>query len=175
MSQSFTVRGLSKPTRLDRVLRNQFSEWGRQAVQKLISGRKVTVNGRAVWLASWEIGNGDVVTVSAEVQAKPQGPASFEDAWLIAQEDDLIVEDLYYDAESLSDEDLERIKQIALAEPVLVNSLLSPSGKCREDAAGQPERCSSPARNSPTPSSTRSSMPCCRIPPTWWRRATRDA
>lgn len=52
--------------------------------------------------------------------------SNFQYTW--AEEDDLIVEDLYYDAESLADEDLERIKQIALAEPALVNNLLSPSG-----------------------------------------------
>ena len=52
--------------------------------------------------------------------------SNFQYTW--AEEDDLIVEDLYYDAESLSDADLERIKQIALAEPVLVDSLISPSG-----------------------------------------------
>ena len=77
MSRSFTVRGLSKPTRLDRVLRNQFPEWGRQAVQKLISGRKVTVNGRSVWLASWEIGNGDVVTVLRRSADKAPGADEF--------------------------------------------------------------------------------------------------
>jgi len=52
--------------------------------------------------------------------------SNFQYTW--AEEDDLIVEDLYYDAESLSDEDLERIKQIAFAEPALVDNLLSPSG-----------------------------------------------
>jgi 23S rRNA pseudouridine1911/1915/1917 synthase len=91
MSQSFTVRGLSKPTRLDRVLRDHFPQWGRQAVQKLISGKAVTVNGRAVWLASWEIGNGDTIAVKEAPAAKPEGPARFEDAWLLAQENDLIV------------------------------------------------------------------------------------
>ncbi|MCP4400402.1 MAG: MMPL family transporter [bacterium] len=52
--------------------------------------------------------------------------SNFQYTW--AEEDDLIVEDLYYDAENLADEDFERIKQIAFAEPALVDNLLSPSG-----------------------------------------------
>jgi predicted RND superfamily exporter protein len=45
-----------------------------------------------------------------------------------AEEDDLIVEDLVEDAAGLTDTDLERIRAIALAEPLLVNRLVSPSG-----------------------------------------------
>jgi len=45
-----------------------------------------------------------------------------------AEEDDLIVEDLVRDAESLSDADLKRVRQIALSEPLLVNRQISPSG-----------------------------------------------
>jgi len=45
-----------------------------------------------------------------------------------AEEDDLIVEDLVRDAGALSDTDLQRIEQIALSEPLLVRSLVSPSG-----------------------------------------------
>ncbi|MHC4283586.1 MAG: efflux RND transporter permease subunit [Planctomycetota bacterium] len=45
-----------------------------------------------------------------------------------AEEDDLIVEDLVEDAEGLSDEDIARIKKIALSEPLLVDNLLSASG-----------------------------------------------
>ena len=45
-----------------------------------------------------------------------------------AESDDLIVEDLVQDAENLSDADLERIKKIALSEPLLVNRQVSPSG-----------------------------------------------
>jgi len=43
-----------------------------------------------------------------------------------AIEDDLLVEDLVLDAETLSDDDLNRIREIALAEPVLINRLISP-------------------------------------------------
>ena len=45
-----------------------------------------------------------------------------------AEEDDLIVEDLVEDAESLSNEDIARIKRTALTEPLLVDNLLSASG-----------------------------------------------
>ena len=44
-----------------------------------------------------------------------------------AIEDDLMVEDLALAPDELSDEDLLRIREIALSEPVLVNRLISPS------------------------------------------------
>ena len=53
------VKGLEKSVRLDRVLRDRFPDWGRQAVQQLISARQVHINGRPVWLASWQVQNGD--------------------------------------------------------------------------------------------------------------------
>ena len=45
-----------------------------------------------------------------------------------AEEDDLIVEDLVRNSGSLSDADLREIRDVALAEPVLVNRLISSSG-----------------------------------------------
>ena len=44
-----------------------------------------------------------------------------------AVEDDLLVEDLAYEPENLSDTDLQRIRDIAITEPVLVNRLISPA------------------------------------------------
>lgn len=44
-----------------------------------------------------------------------------------AVEDDLLVEDLAYEPEALSDADLVRIRDIAINEPVLVNRLISPA------------------------------------------------
>ena len=44
-----------------------------------------------------------------------------------AEEDDLIVEDLIEDASALDQETLDKLKSIALAQPLLVNRLLSPS------------------------------------------------
>jgi predicted RND superfamily exporter protein len=45
-----------------------------------------------------------------------------------AEGDELIVEDLVLNAESLSDADIKRIRQTALSEPLIVNRLLSDSG-----------------------------------------------
>ncbi len=45
-----------------------------------------------------------------------------------AEEDDLTVEDLVFEPELMGPEDLEKIRAIALAEPRLVNKLVSPSG-----------------------------------------------
>ncbi len=44
-----------------------------------------------------------------------------------AVEDDLLVEDLAFEPDSLNDDDLIRIRQIALSEPVLLNRLISPA------------------------------------------------
>ena len=43
----------------------------------------------------------------------------------IVEDDDLIVEDLVLNAKSMSETNIERIRQIALAEPQLVNTLIS--------------------------------------------------
>ena len=45
-----------------------------------------------------------------------------------AEEDDLIVEDLVYQAENLSQTELDRIRKIALSEPRLVHSLINEAG-----------------------------------------------
>ncbi len=45
-----------------------------------------------------------------------------------AEFDDLVVEDLVEDAMSLSSDDIERIKAVALAEPALVDRIVSPRG-----------------------------------------------
>lgn len=46
-----------------------------------------------------------------------------------AEGDDLLVEDLAYEPDSLTDDDLKRIREIALNEPVLINRLISPKAK----------------------------------------------
>lgn len=45
-----------------------------------------------------------------------------------AEEDDLIVEDLVMHSDSLSDTEIEGIREIALSEPLIVNRIVSPSG-----------------------------------------------
>lgn len=87
----FSAKGISNTQRLDRVLRNQFPEWGRQAVQRLISARQVRVNGKTVWLASWKVRDGDRIELLSIPEAKPLPPQCFDDNWLIAQDDDLVV------------------------------------------------------------------------------------
>lgn len=91
MQQEFIVRGLERPTRLDRVLRSHFPNWGRQAIDQLITSRQVRVNGRTVWLASWLVHNQDRIALTNAPQEKPTQPQQFEDAWLIAEYGDLIV------------------------------------------------------------------------------------
>jgi len=52
---------------------------------------------------------------------------NFQHTW--AQEDDLVVENLVQDALELSQQQVERIKKIALSEPLLVHRLIASSGK----------------------------------------------
>ena len=46
----------------------------------------------------------------------------------VSEEDDLVVSDLVSDAALLTEQDLERVKQIAINEPLLVNRLISKTG-----------------------------------------------
>ncbi len=85
------IKQLDKPTRLDRVLRDRFPDWGRQAVQQLIAAKGVRVNGRVVWLASWQVKNGDQLEILHPPAAKPAPLTKFEDGWLLAQTDELLV------------------------------------------------------------------------------------
>lgn len=91
MKREFIVTGLNQPTRLDRVLRGQFPNWGRQAVDKLIAARQVRVNGQTVWLASWLVRNQDRIALAALPQEKSTQPQHFADAWLLAEYADLLV------------------------------------------------------------------------------------
>lgn len=87
----FVTQGINGSTRLDRVLRDRFPDWGRQATQQLISGKQVRVNGKTVWLASWKVNNGDTLEVLTIPEAKPTPPQHFEQSWLLANQADLIV------------------------------------------------------------------------------------
>ncbi len=89
-SSSLIIQGINKPTRLDRVIRDRFPEWGRKAVQSLITSKKVKLNGRTVWLCSWKVNNGDRLEFLATPEAKTPPPSVFDENWIIAEEGDLI-------------------------------------------------------------------------------------
>lgn len=90
MTERFTVSGQRGAQRLDRILRVRYPQSGRQAIQQLIGGRQVLVNGRTVWLASWSVGNGDVITVLTPPAVLPTQPEAFDPAWLLADDGDLL-------------------------------------------------------------------------------------
>jgi len=93
-SLTFTVSGLNAQQRLDRVVRDRFPALGRKAIGQAIYSGRVWVNGRQVWLSSWEVRNGDRVEVRDPPPPRPaetDGPSVFDPAWLIADEGDLIV------------------------------------------------------------------------------------
>lgn len=92
-AHSFVVSGLSRPARLDRVLRDRFPQAGRQQVQALINRGAVRVGGRKVWLCSWRVENGDRVDILSPLEDKPRPVQAFDPGWVIAEEQDLIAVD----------------------------------------------------------------------------------
>lgn len=90
MADRFVVEGLPAPQRLDHILRVRYPQSGRQAIQRLIGRRQVEVNGRTVWLASWLVANGDIITVRRAPAALPLHPQQFDPVWLITDEGDLL-------------------------------------------------------------------------------------
>ncbi|MGL4650548.1 MAG: RluA family pseudouridine synthase, partial [Caldilineaceae bacterium] len=81
------------PTRLDRALRDQFPAWGRKAVGQAIYQGQVWVNGKQIWLSSWEVRNGDRVELRMApppASVPDDGPRTFDPAWLIADDGDLL-------------------------------------------------------------------------------------
>lgn len=92
MSKSeIIVSDVGRAARLDQYLRGRFPAWGRTAVRKLIAGRQVQVNGSMVWMDSWEVSDGDRIAFASMPADKPLAPAAFNDTWLLAEDDQLIV------------------------------------------------------------------------------------
>ncbi|MGD8456110.1 MAG: RluA family pseudouridine synthase [Anaerolineales bacterium] len=87
----FVVKGLGASTRLDKVLRAQFPHWGRRAIKTTLNARKVKVNRKTVWLGSWEVMDGDQITVTDPPKDKPRILKTFDSAWIVAEEEDLII------------------------------------------------------------------------------------
>lgn len=89
--KEITVQGIKGPVRLERFLRTAFPDAGRQSIRSIINRGEVYINGRQVWLCSWSVDNGDHIKFMRLPEARPEQPGTFNDAWLIAEEDDLIV------------------------------------------------------------------------------------
>jgi 23S rRNA pseudouridine1911/1915/1917 synthase len=87
------VEGLTAPVRLDQVLRRRFPQWGRQAVQHLIAARGVAVSGQAVWLASWQVDNGDIISIKEAPAAKPAPLGHWDESWLLWADDYMVAVD----------------------------------------------------------------------------------
>lgn len=85
-----TAHDLREPVRLDRFLREQFPDAGRRSLQSLISGGRVSINGRQVRLSSWLVRNGDRVELPSAPRTKSRPFAAFDESWLIADDGDII-------------------------------------------------------------------------------------
>lgn len=90
MADCFVASHHDTPRRLDRVLRARYPDAGRQSIQRLIADKQVQVNGKTVWLASWQVAGGDEIAVAQPPARLPDQPKSFDPAWLIAEAKDII-------------------------------------------------------------------------------------
>jgi 23S rRNA pseudouridine1911/1915/1917 synthase len=81
---------LPEPLRLDQALRQQFPKWGRKDIGRAISSKRVRVNGKVVWLASWEVANGDVIEAEVPAQMKLVQQEVFDPKWLIVDDGDIV-------------------------------------------------------------------------------------
>ncbi len=86
----FTVKKLSAPTRLDKVINLQYPQWGRKAIKKMINDRKVKVGNKLVWLGSWEVENGEKIEILEAPKEKPVEIIQFDENWLLRDEGELI-------------------------------------------------------------------------------------
>lgn len=77
--------------RLDKALRAAFPSWARRDVDEAISSRRVAVNGRTVWLGSWQVEPGDELVVLDPPSAKPVFTAIWDDGWLVHVDENLVV------------------------------------------------------------------------------------
>ncbi len=88
---AFRVDTADVPTRLDKVIRAQFPDWGRQLVSRVLNKRQVRVNGQLVWLGSWKVRNGDQIEIRNPPVVNREAFTHFDHQWLVADEGDLIV------------------------------------------------------------------------------------
>lgn len=88
--QKFTVKNLDVPTRLDRVIRSEFPEFGRKKVQSLINAKKAKVNNKLVWLCSWQVKNGDKVTLECAKPEEKKKTSEFNNDWIVRRDSDVI-------------------------------------------------------------------------------------
>ena len=77
--------------RLDKVIRDQFPEWGRRVVSQILQQRQVRVNGKTVWMGSWKVNMGDQIEISQPPVGKPTGWTRFDPGWLVEDAGDVIV------------------------------------------------------------------------------------
>lgn len=87
----FVIGAKLKDVRLDKVIREKYPAWGRQAVSRLLQNRQVRVNGKTVWMGSWKVNQGDEIEILQPPQSKTPKVAHFDPSWLVADEGDLIV------------------------------------------------------------------------------------
>jgi 23S rRNA pseudouridine1911/1915/1917 synthase len=65
-------------------------KWGRKDIGRAISSKRVRVNGKVVWLASWEVMNGDVIEAEVPAAFKSHPAEVFDPTWLIADDGDIV-------------------------------------------------------------------------------------
>ena len=84
MTIKFNVPKFNKPVRLDSVIRSEYPNWGRNAVQSMIEAGKVKVNGSHVSRCSTKVRANDAVEVLEPPAEKPTQPSQFDESWILA-------------------------------------------------------------------------------------------
>lgn len=90
-SVTFSVDDSHEGQRLDRTIRDQYPDWGRKAVGRVIGNRQVQVNDKSVWMSSWKVHAGDRIEIGDPPGSKPAAITQLDPKWLLADEGDLLV------------------------------------------------------------------------------------
>lgn len=88
---AFQAEPSDNGVRLDKVIRDQFPDWGRRVVSQLLQRRQVRVNGKTVWMGSWKVNKGDWIEISQPPERKPKAQTQFDPGWLVEDAGDVIV------------------------------------------------------------------------------------
>lgn len=65
MAESFKVRKSERGARLDNFVYSRLGDWSHKRVKKLIDDKKVSVNGKVVFISAWHLKPNDLVVVKA--------------------------------------------------------------------------------------------------------------
>ena len=95
MSKPRTLKLTIPPTahgkRIDKAIQSLQPTWSRSAIKAMLNARQIQVNNKKVWVASWEVKAGDIITILNPPQEKEADPfPKFNPAWVIQETEEYI-------------------------------------------------------------------------------------